>query len=63
MLGRPCHPNTGYAELRLHAPATGYISSTALGSDGELIVFVEDPTRPESDPIEFPADCPPPSPG
>ena len=56
-------PNMGYAEIRLHAPPTGYISSTALGSDGELIVFVQDPLRPESGPIAVPADCPPPSPG
>jgi hypothetical protein len=56
-------PNTGYGELRLHAPATGYISNTALGSDGELIVFVEDPARPSSDQIGFPGDCPPPTPG
>jgi hypothetical protein len=54
-------PNTGYADLRLRAPATGWISSTALGSAGELIIFVEDPARPMSDPIAFPADCPPPT--
>ena len=56
-------PNAGYADKRLHAPATGWISSTALGSDGELIVAVEDPKRPMSDPIAIPADCPPPPKG
>jgi hypothetical protein len=54
-------PNTGYADLRLRAPATGWISSTALGSAGELIIFVEDPARAMGDPIAFPADCPPPT--
>lgn len=37
---------TGYAEALARAPQTGYISDAAVGSDGELIVFVEDPTRP-----------------
>ena len=55
-------PDMGFAELRLHAPATGWISSTALGGDGELIVFVEDPARPMGDPIPFPKDCPAQSP-
>jgi hypothetical protein len=56
-------PKTGYADLRLRAPATGWISSTSLGSAGELIIFVEDPARPMSDPIAVPADCPPPTSG
>lgn len=37
---------TGYAEALARAPQTGYISDAAVGSDGELIVFVEDPSRP-----------------
>ena len=37
---------TGYAEALARAPQTGYISDAAVGSDGELIVFVEDPARP-----------------
>jgi hypothetical protein len=54
-------PNTGYADVRLSAP-DGFITSTALGSDGELIVFVADPARPFGGPAAtFPPDCPPPS--
>ena len=56
-------PNTGYAEKVLKAPLVGFISHTAIGSDGELILFVEDPGRPTSPAATFPADCPPPSPG
>jgi hypothetical protein len=56
-------PNAGYAEKVLKAPPIGFISETAIGSDGELIVFVEDPARPMSPAAAFPADCPPPSPG
>ena len=52
-------PNTGFAELRLRAPKVGWISGTAIGSDGELIVFVEDPTRPSGLPAGMPSDCPP----
>ena len=56
-------PNTGFSDLRLQAPAIGWISGTALGSDGELIIFVEDPAKPMADPIAAPLDCPaPPSP-
>ena len=55
--------NTGYSEKVLKAPPVGYISETAIGSDGELIVFVEDPARPMGPPAKFPADCPSPSPG
>ena len=36
----------GNAEALARAPATGFISDAATGSDGELIVFVEDPARP-----------------
>lgn len=56
-------PNTGYAEKVLEAPFIGFISHTAIGSDGELIVFVEDPARPMSPIATFPPDCPLPSPG
>jgi hypothetical protein len=51
-------PNMGFSDPRLRAPATGWISGTALGSDGELIVFVEDPAKPMANPIAAPADCP-----
>jgi hypothetical protein len=55
--------NSGYSDLRLTAP-DGYINGTAIGSDGELIIFVADPARPfGGDPAQFPADCPPPSTG
>jgi hypothetical protein len=50
-------PNTGYGELRLEAPPIGSISSTAIGSDGELILFVEDPARPMGKPATFPPEC------
>ena len=50
-------PNTGFAELRLDPPPLGFISSTAIGSDGELIVFVEDPARPSGERATFPPEC------
>jgi hypothetical protein len=56
-------PNTGYGELRLQAPPTGWISRTRLGGDGELIVFVEDPARPSGERAPFPPECPAPSSG
>jgi hypothetical protein len=56
-------PNSGYSEKVLNAPPVGFISETAIGSDGELIVFVQDPARPMGQAAPFPADCPPPSPG
>lgn len=56
-------PNAGYAEKVLNAPPIGFISETAIGSDGELIVFVEDPARPISQAAKFPPDCALPSPG
>jgi hypothetical protein len=55
-------PNAGFSDKLLKAPPVGYISETAIGSDGELIVFVADPARPMGPPAEFPPDCPPPSP-
>jgi hypothetical protein len=55
--------NTGYAEARERAPATGWITGTAVGSSGELIVFVADPSRPfGGPPRDLPADCPTPAP-
>ena len=53
-------PESGFAEIRLAAPAGGVISGTAVGSNGELVVFVEDPARPLMAPATFPADCPAP---
>jgi hypothetical protein len=56
-------PNTGYAEVRERAPATGWISGTAVGMSGELVVFVADPARPMgAGPVELPADCAAPAP-
>jgi hypothetical protein len=49
--------NTGYSQPFERAP-DGYISMTAVGTSGELIVFVQDPTRPMGGPATFPADCP-----
>ena len=56
--------NTGYAEAHERAPATGWISHTAVGSSGELIVFVEDPANPswQGGPPGLPTDCPTPAP-
>jgi hypothetical protein len=56
-------PNSGYSEKVLKAPPVGFISETAIGSDGELIVFVQDPARPMGPAAKFPGDCPPPAPG
>lgn len=56
-------PNDGYAEKILKAPPIGFISGTAIGSNGELIVFVEDPARPMAQAAPFPPDCPLASPG
>ncbi len=56
-------PNTGYADPRLEAPRTGYISGTGIGSDGELIITVEDPNRPMMEAAAFPLDCPAPPSG
>lgn len=54
---------SGYAEVRDRAPATGYISSTATGDSGELIVFVEDPARPMGQPYPaVPEGCASPAP-
>jgi hypothetical protein len=52
-------PNMGFADLRLQAPATGWISDTEIGSNGELIIFVQDPVRPAGDPIAIPDACEP----
>jgi hypothetical protein len=54
--------NTGYGEVRERAPDRGWIVGTAVGSSGELILFVQDPDRPfqggEPGPAALPADCP-----
>jgi hypothetical protein len=47
----------GFAEPTARAPAAGWITSTAIGTDGELIVFVADPTRPFAKPATMPPDC------
>jgi len=52
--------NTGYAEVRREAPDRGLISGTAVGTSGELILFVEDPERPMGQPVALPAHCQPP---
>jgi len=49
--------NTGFAEVRNTAPASGWITDTAVGGSGELIVFVSDPNRPTGQPRDLPADC------
>lgn len=55
--------NSGYSDLRLRAPE-GFINGSAVGSDGELIIFVADPARPfGGGPAKFPSDCPPPTTG
>jgi hypothetical protein len=55
--------NTGYAEVRDTAPDAGWITDTAVGTSGELIVFVADPNRPFGGPPRgLPADCPSPAP-
>ena len=54
-------PNEGFAELRLAAPLEGYISGAAIGANGELFLFVEDPTRPLMPAAAFPAGCPTPA--
>ena len=50
-------PRAGYAEVRGTAPDRGFISSTAVGTGGELIVFVDDPDRPFGRPILLPSRC------
>jgi hypothetical protein len=51
--------DTGYSEVRQTAPDTGWITDTAVGTSGELIVFVADPARPFGGPARgLPADCP-----
>lgn len=52
-------PNEGFGEAMLEAPQIGFISDTALGSDGELIIFVQDPARPNGPAATFPPECPP----
>jgi hypothetical protein len=56
-LDRKTGPNTGFAEAMPQAPTTGFISDTAVGTSGELIVFVQDPTAPDGDPATLPPGC------
>jgi len=50
-------PNSGFSDLRLSAPGTGWIMETEIGSSGELIVFVADPAAPMGKPVPVPPDC------
>jgi hypothetical protein len=50
--------NTGVAEPRDHAPSTGWITDTAVGMKGELILFVANPANPAGGPpLDRPSDC------
>jgi hypothetical protein len=50
--------NTGYAESRAPAPDRGWITGTAIGTSGELIVFVANPDQPfGGPPRELPPEC------
>ena len=51
-------PTTGQSEVRDGPPLEGFISGTAPGSDGAIVVFVEDPARPLMPPAPRPAACP-----
>jgi hypothetical protein len=51
-------PNTGTSEVRDGPPAGGFISGTAPGPDGVLVVFVEDPNRPMMPAVTPPPSCP-----
>jgi hypothetical protein len=48
---------TGFSQPIARAPAQGSISDTAVGTSGELIVFVQDPAAPFGDPATLPEDC------
>ena len=50
-------PNTGQSEVRGEAPLEGFISGTAPGPAGTIVVFVEDPTNPLMPRAERPATC------
>ena len=56
-LERTTGPNTGSSEGKPRAPAEGFISDTAVGSSGELIVFVQDPAAPFGDAATLPPAC------
>lgn len=50
--------NMGTSEPRDHAPATGWITETAVGMNGELILFVANPASPPDAPAPTPPqDC------
>jgi hypothetical protein len=50
-------PNTGDGTSSAQAPSTGYISTTAVGGDGELILFVQDPSAPTMEAATLPPAC------
>jgi hypothetical protein len=50
-------PNTGQSQVVDGPPADGYISGTAPGPTGTIVVFVEDPTNPSMPRLERPATC------
>lgn len=54
-------PGSGYSEKHLTA-SDGVITSSGVGSSGELIVFVAPPNDPQNRPAAFPSDCPSPTP-
>lgn len=52
-------PNTGYAEPMANAPEGIIIHLAAVGTEGELIMFVAPFGDPKAVPVPFPDDCPP----
>lgn len=54
-------PESGYGERRL-SPPDGVITGSAIGTFGELIVFVSPPDDPGTKAATLPPACPPPSP-
>jgi hypothetical protein len=50
-------PNTGQSQVVEGPPQDGYISGTAPGPSGTIVVFVEDPTNPSMPRLERPATC------
>jgi hypothetical protein len=50
-------PNTGQSQVVGGPPEEGYISGTAPGPVGTIVVFVEDPSNPSMPKLERPATC------
>lgn len=50
-------PNTADGTSSARAPVAGFISLTAVGTSGELIVFVQDPSAPAMQAATLPPDC------